>query len=156
MTASSQSAGLLMYRLHEGRPEVFLVHPGGPFWAKKDAGSWSIPKGEYPADENPLDAAKREFKEETGVDPGEGPFIPLGSVRQKGGKVVIAWAFQGNCDPASIKSNTFSVEWPPRSGRRAEFPEIDRAAWFSMDEARKKILKAQVDFLERLAQSAER
>lgn len=148
--SSKQSAGLLMYRFREGTPEVFLVHPGGPFWAKKDASAWSIPKGEYPDEEDPLTAAKREFKEETGFDPGAGPFISLAPLKQKGGKVVSAWAIEGDCDPSSIRSNSFTMEWPPRSGKKASFPEVDRAAWFPLDQAREKILKGQIGFLDRL------
>ena len=147
---AKQSAGLLMYRIRDGEPEVFLVHPGGPFWAKKDKGAWSIPKGEYADDEDPLAAAKREFKEETGIEPGDGPFTPLHPMKQKGGKLVNAWAFQGDCDPASIRSNTFTMEWPPRSGRKASFPEVDRAAWFTLETGREKILQGQIGFLEQL------
>ncbi|PKN30903.1 MAG: NUDIX hydrolase [Deltaproteobacteria bacterium HGW-Deltaproteobacteria-21] len=150
--SSKRSAGLLMYRIREGKPEVFLVHPGGPFWAKKDVGAWSIPKGEYGEDEDPLAGAKREFREETGMDPGEGPFIPLNPVKQKGGKLVSGWAFKGDCDPSSIQSNTFSMEWPPRSGKVASFPEVDRAAWFSIEQAKEKILKGQIGLLEQLLQ----
>jgi predicted NUDIX family NTP pyrophosphohydrolase len=151
--SSGQSAGLLLYRIREEGPEVFLVHPGGPFWAKKDAGAWSIPKGEYADEEDALDAAKREFMEETGFDPGPGPFLPLSPLKQKGGKVVRAWAVQGECDPSSIRSNHFTMEWPPRSGRTASFPEVDRAAWFPLEEAREKILKGQAGFLEELLEN---
>ncbi len=143
------SAGLLMYRRGKGRLEVFLVHPGGPFWAKKDAGAWSIPKGEYAEGEEPLAAAQREFAEETGFA-AQGNFVELGGVKQPGGKVVQAWAFEGDCDPAELKSNLFEMEWPPRSGRQASFPEVDRAGWFSMAEAREKILKGQVALLDAL------
>ncbi|MGH7945284.1 MAG: NUDIX domain-containing protein, partial [Opitutaceae bacterium] len=128
-----QSAGLLVYRLHEGALEVFLVHPGGPFWTKKDAGAWSIPKGEFASDENPLDAARREFTEETGVVV-TGPFAPLGTIRQSGGKTVHAFVAEADFDAAKIVSNAFKMEWPPRTGRFAEFPEVDRAAWCSLDE----------------------
>jgi predicted NUDIX family NTP pyrophosphohydrolase len=138
-----------MYRRRAGRLDVLLVHPGGPFWATKDQGAWSIPKGEYTSEEDPLEAARREFREETGFAV-EGEFKPLKPVKQPGGKVVSAWAFEGDCDPAAIRSNTVSIEWPPRSGRQQEFPEIDRAAWFSVEEARGKILKGQVDLLEEL------
>lgn len=139
----------MMFRRTDGL-EVLLVHPGGPFFANRDAGSWTIPKGEVDGDEEPLVAARREFVEETGLEvPGDG-FISLGSVRQKGGKEVLAWAFEGNCDPETIRSNTFELEWPPRSGRRREFPEIDRAAFFAPDEAKAKLNPAQVAFLERL------
>jgi predicted NUDIX family NTP pyrophosphohydrolase len=144
-----QSAGLLMYRLRESLVEVFLVHPGGPFWAKKDAGAWSIPKGEYAAGEDPLDAARREFAEETGFEP-RGEFIPLGTIRQAGGKLVSVWAVEGDCDPAQVKSNLCTIEWPPRSGRKMEIPEVDRAGWFSVDEAREKILKSQGPVLDLL------
>src|SRR5262252_3749819 len=123
------SAGLLMYRRREGGLEVFLVHPGGPFWAKKDLGAWSIPKGEYDEGEEPLAAARREFEEETGIQP-EGHFVPLKTIKQPGGKTVLAWAFEGDADVAAIKSNTFSMEWPPHSGKQQDFPEVDRAGWF--------------------------
>ncbi len=139
-----------MYRIRDGEPEVFLVHPGGPLWAKKDQGAWSIPKGEYSDQEDPLAAARREFKEETGVEPGEGPFRPLAPLRQKGGKPVRAWAVEGDLDASSIRSNSFSMEWPPRSGRRGEFPEVDRGEWFTPDQAREKILKGQVGILDQL------
>lgn len=145
------SAGLLMYRRRPGGVEVFLVHPGGPFWAKKDAGAWSIPKGEYAAADDPLEAARREFQEETGMLPA-GEFVELGVVKQAGGKTVTAWAFEGDCDPASIRSNTFEMEWPPRSGRRQKFPEVDRAAWFDLEAAAEKILKGQAGFLRGLAE----
>jgi predicted NUDIX family NTP pyrophosphohydrolase len=144
-----RSAGLLMYRIRGGAVEVLLVHPGGPFWAKKDLGAWSIPKGEYAPGEDPLDAARREFEEETGIRPG-GPLLPLAAARQPGGKEVLAWAVAGDADPAAIRSNTFSMEWPPRSGRTADFPEVDRAGWFALDGARKKILKGQLALLEQL------
>jgi len=133
----------------EGELEVFLVHPGGLFWAKKDAGAWSVPKGEYTAGESPLEAARREFTEETGFG-SEGPFVELGELKQAGGKVVTAWAFEGDCDPAELVSNTFEMEWPPRSGRMMEFAEIDRGGWFSIVEARENILKGQESFLDRL------
>jgi predicted NUDIX family NTP pyrophosphohydrolase len=145
------SAGLLMYRMRPGGVEVFLVHPGGPFWAKKDAGAWSIPKGEYAEGEDPLAAARREFAEETGIVP-DGTFVELGEIRQAGGKIVTAWAFEGDCDPDAIRSNTFTLEWPPKSGRHQEFPEVDRAGWFGMDAAAEKILKGQLPFLHRLAE----
>ena len=135
---AKQSAGLLMYRQAGGEVEVFLVHPGGPFFAKKDAGSWGIPKGEHGKDEEPLIAARREFTEETGFVP-DGEFINLGSVRQKGGKIVTAWAVEGDCDPTDLVSNTCSIEWPPRSGRSIEIPEIDRGRWFGIAEARASI-----------------
>jgi len=127
---ANNSAGLLMYRHRGGILQVFLVHPGGPYWAKKDLGSWSIPKGEFTPDEDPLEAAKREFEEETGFS-ASGPFSPLTPIKQPSGKIVQAWAFEGDGDPSAIKSNTFSMEWPPRSGKYQEFPEVDRAGWFT-------------------------
>jgi predicted NUDIX family NTP pyrophosphohydrolase len=145
-----QSAGLLMFRHRNAAIEVFLVHPGGPFWARKDLGAWTIPKGEYSAGEQPLDAAQREFTEETGF-PAEGTFLELGTIRQAGGKLVSIWAFEGDCDPAALVSGTFQMEWPPRSGRQAEFPEVDRGAWFSFAEARQRLLQSQVPVLEMLA-----
>jgi predicted NUDIX family NTP pyrophosphohydrolase len=148
------SAGVLMYRYREGALEVFLVHPGGPFWAKKDAGSWSIPKGEYGEGEVPSEAAAREFQEETGFAI-TGVLRELGVVRQAGGKVVSAWCFEGDCDPADLRSNTFEMEWPPRSGRLAEFPEVDRGAWFSIVKARSRILKSQALFLDALVHLVE-
>lgn len=144
------SAGLLMYRRRGGTIEVFLAHPGGPFWKNKDAGGWSVPKGEYSEEESALDAARREFREETGFEPGI-DFASLGEIRQPSGKVISVWAFEGDCDPAELRSNTFSMEWPPKSGRTREFPEVDRAEWFSLDEARGKLLKGQRPFLDRLA-----
>jgi predicted NUDIX family NTP pyrophosphohydrolase len=143
------SAGLLMHRRRKGELEVLLVHPGGPFWAKKDPGSWSIPKGEFEAGEDPLASAQREFREETGFD-AEGEFVPLKNVKQPSGKIVHAWAVEGDCDAEKIKSNSFSLEWPPKSGRRQEFPEVDRAGWFTMDVARTKIVRGQVAFLDEL------
>ena len=139
-----------MYRRSRGSLEVLLVHPGGPFWMKKDLGAWSIPKGEYEAGEEPLAAAAREFEEETGLV-AKGPYTPLRSITQQGGKVVQAWAFEGDCDVESLKSTTFSLEWPPRSGRRQEFPEVDRGGWFSLEEARRRILPAQAALLDELA-----
>jgi predicted NUDIX family NTP pyrophosphohydrolase len=144
-----RSAGLLLYRWREAELEVFLVHPGGPFWAKKDGGAWSIPKGEYLGTEDPLAAARREFTEETGFTP-EGDPTPLGEVRQSGGKLVTAWAVEGDCDPAAIVSNEFPMEWPPRSGKMKNFPEVDRAAWFPLSVAETKLLPAQTAFLHRL------
>ncbi len=136
-----------MYRRRNGALEVFLAHPGGPFWAKKD--SWTIPKGEYENGEEALDAARREFQEETGFI-ARPPFLPLGEIRQSSGKIVTAWAFEGDCDPAALKSNTCIIEWPPRSGRQMEIPEVDRGAWFSIDDARRKIFKGQELLLDRL------
>ena len=144
-----KSAGILLYRFREGVLQVLLAHPGGPFWAKKDAGAWTIPKGEIGDSEEPLAAARRELREETGLDL-DGEFIALAPVRQKSGKWVHAWALEGDCDAAAIRSNTFSVEWPPKSGTQREFPEIDRAAWFTIPEAREKILAAQAAFLDEL------
>jgi len=144
-----RSAGILLFRRNARETEVFLVHPGGPFWAKKDDGAWSIPKGEYADTEDPLDAAKREFKEETGKDVA-GDFIPLGQVRQAGGKLVTAWAVEGDMDISALESNTFEMEWPPRSGKRKTFPEVDKAAWFALPAARLKLSSAQAEFLDRL------
>jgi predicted NUDIX family NTP pyrophosphohydrolase len=144
-----RSAGILMYRRRGSAVEVLLVHPGGPFWKKKDDGAWSVPKGLYEADEEPLAAAKREFEEETGAAPA-GEFIPLGEFRQSSGKTVSLWAVEGEFDAAKLKSNTFSMEWPPKSGKMNEFPEIDRGAWFSRNEARRKILKGQRAMLDAL------
>jgi predicted NUDIX family NTP pyrophosphohydrolase len=149
--ATKVSAGILLYRLSANGPEVFLVHPGGPFWAKRDLGSWSIPKGEVDGDEDLLEAAKREFHEETGARV-EGEFIELAPLRQPGGKVVRAFAAEGEIDAASISSNTFSTEWPPRSGVSREFPEVDRAGWFTLAEARDKLLPGQRPLLEELVQ----
>jgi len=157
------SAGILLFRRRASRVEVLLVHPGGPFWARKDAGAWSIPKGEIDSVESPvsvseselLAVARREFSEELGPVivaslPAADDFIPLGQIRQKAGKVVHAWAAEGDCDPSSARSNTFTIEWPPHSGKQREFPEIDRAAFFSLDEARTKLVPAQTEFLDRL------
>ena len=152
--AKKNSAGILLHRLRGSRIEFFLVHPGGPFCAKKDAGAWSIPKGEFEVGQDPLEAAKREFKEETGFAV-EGNFIELTPVKQPGGKVVYAWAVMGDCEAESIKSNTFSLEWPPRSGKRKEFPEVDRAGWFTPEVAREKISKGQLNFLEELKRKIE-
>ena len=143
------SAGLLLYRSTESGLEVLLVHPGGPFFARRDLGAWSIPKGEVEEGEDLLAAARREFGEETGFT-AEGDAIPLGAIRQAGGKVVHAWAVRGDADPNALRSNPFELEWPRGSGRRRAFPEVDRAAWFSLGEARRRALPAQVDFLDRL------
>jgi predicted NUDIX family NTP pyrophosphohydrolase len=143
------SAGILLFRRGETELEVFLVHPGGPFWARKDAGVWSIPKGEYTDTEGALTAAKREFEEETGKGI-DGAFLALGSLKQPGGKIVTAWALEQDLDPSAIKSNTFALEWPPRSGTMRNFPEIDRGDWFSLPHARNKMLKGQLEFLTRL------
>jgi predicted NUDIX family NTP pyrophosphohydrolase len=152
------SAGLLLYRRAGDDLEVLLVHPGGPFWAKKDDGAWSLPKGEYePPREDPLEVALREFGEELGAAPPdvEGA-VPLGEVRQAGGKRVVAWAIEGDLDVTEIESNRFEMEWPPRSGRMQEFPEVDRAGWFAIDEAGRKLLRGQVPFLDRLREAQPR
>jgi predicted NUDIX family NTP pyrophosphohydrolase len=146
MTAS---AGILLYRRREGELQVLLVHMGGPFWANKDRGAWSIPKGEYGADEAPLAAAQREFEEETGAR-ANGPFLALQPIRQRNGKTVTAWASEGEFDPTLLKSNLFTLEWPPRSGRMQQFPEADRAAWFSLSEARSRVIAGQEGLLEQL------
>ncbi|RJQ75986.1 MAG: NUDIX domain-containing protein [Desulfobacteraceae bacterium] len=143
------SAGLLMYRFRNGQLEVFLVHPGGPFWRKKDHGAWSIPKGEYAEGEDPFEVARREFTEETGFA-AEGDFITLTPLRQPSRKIISAWAFEGDCDPAGIKSNLFTIEWPPGSGKQVQFPEVDRAEWFSLPTAIVKLHKGQVGFVEQL------
>ncbi|SKB73085.1 Predicted NTP pyrophosphohydrolase, NUDIX family [Parapedobacter luteus] len=150
-----RSAGLLIYR-YKPELQVFLVHPGGPFFAKKDDGAWTIPKGEYGDDEEPFHAAVREFEEETGIAPAIDSPVPLPAVKQKGGKVVMAWAGQYDIDPSVVVSNTFALEWPPKSGSMRTFPEIDKAGWFSLEEARKKINTAQViwlDYLQALQQA---
>jgi len=147
--AKKRSAGILMYRREGEDIFVLLVHPGGPFWAKKDFGSWSIPKGEYAEGEDTLAAARREFAEETGCTP-EGNFQPLGELIQSGGKHVVAWAVSGNFDPQTLTSNRFEMEWPPRSGQTRSFPEVDRAAWFTVAEARKRLLRAQTTLIDRL------
>jgi predicted NUDIX family NTP pyrophosphohydrolase len=144
-----RSAGLLMYRVRSGNVEVFLVHPGGPFWAQKDAGAWTVPKGEYSAEEEAFAAAQREFHEETSFV-AEGPFLALGEIQQKGGKIVIAWAFEGDCNPSDLQSNTCVIEWPPRSKREMVIPEVDRGDWFTEDEARERIREEQRTFLSRL------
>jgi predicted NUDIX family NTP pyrophosphohydrolase len=143
------SAGLLMYRYRNHRLEVLIVHPGGPYWAGKDDGVWSIPKGEYDKGEDPLEAAKREFLEETGIT-ADGVFQPLSVLKQPSGKKISAWAFEGDCNPSFIKSNTFTTEWPPHSGKQTDFPEIDRAAWFGVDEAVQKLIKGQTGFVDEL------
>jgi predicted NUDIX family NTP pyrophosphohydrolase len=146
---AKESAGIVLYRYRDSILEIFLVHPGGPFWKNKDSGAWSIPKGEFDAREDPLQAARREFHEETGCSV-DGSFIDLGPVRQAGGKIVHAWAVEGDCEAESISSNSFTIEWPPRSGQRKEFPEVDRAGWFSLQLAREKILKGQLMLLDKL------
>jgi len=148
---AKQSAGLVVFRRCNSELQVFLVHPGGPFWKNKDEGAWSIPKGECHEGEDGLDAAKREFQEETGCKV-DGEFVALGEIKQAGGKVVAAWALEGDCAPTEVHSNTFSMEWPPKSGQKKEFPEIDRAEWFILEEARKRMLKGQIPFLDRLVE----
>lgn len=151
MQNEKRSAGLLLYCYRNSKLEVLLVHPGGPYWAKKDEGIWSIPKGEYSDGEDPFEAAKREFQEETGYMV-EGNFLALTPRRQPTGKLVSAWAVEGDCDAAAIKSNTFTIEWPPQSGKRAAFAEVDRAEWFSLEQARLKLLKGQVGFIDELCE----
>lgn len=150
--AAKRSAGILLFRRNGDATEFLLVHPGGPFWTKKDAGAWSIPKGQIEEDEEPRACAIRELQEELGPAPELDPegLIELGSVRQRAGKVVEAWAAEADFDPAALDSITFSMEWPPRSGRQAEFPEVDRAEWFGLEAAREKVLPAQAEFLDRL------
>jgi predicted NUDIX family NTP pyrophosphohydrolase len=145
-----RSAGILLYRRRDGDVEVLLVHPGGPFWAKKDLGTWSIPKGEYDQGEDPLRTALRELEEETGHRVRDSELVDLGEIRQRGGKVLSAWAAAGDLDADTITSNTFTMEWPPRSGNRREFPEVDRAGWFDVTTAREKVLAAQAELIDRL------
>ena len=152
MRTKKLSAGILLYRLQDGKIEVFLVHPGGPFWAKRDEGVWSIPKGEYEAGEDPLAVAKREFQEETGFEI-DGPLRPLSALKQPNGKTISAWAVEGDVDATALTSNTFTLEWPPKSGRVREFPEVDRGAWFDLPTARIKLLAGQRGFLDQLEQS---
>jgi predicted NUDIX family NTP pyrophosphohydrolase len=149
-----RSAGILLYRRGPGGLEVLLVHPGGPFFARRDAGAWSIPKGLYEFNEEPLACARREFSEELGSPCPDGPALELGEVRQRNGKRVTAFAVEGDLDAGAISSNAFEIEWPPRSGRRQSFPEVDRAGWFTVEQARAKLIPAQADFLDRLADSA--
>jgi predicted NUDIX family NTP pyrophosphohydrolase len=151
-----QSAGILLYRERAGTVEVLLVHPGGPLWARKDLGAWSIPKGEYQQGEDPLAAALREFEEETGHPPPRAGLLALGAIRQRGGKVLSAWAAAGDLDPATVVSNTFTMQWPPRSGAEREFPEVDRAGWFDPDTAREKLLGGQRELLDRLLATLDR
>ena len=150
--ATIRSAGLLMFRRRSGAVEVLLAHPGGPFWVRRDDAAWTLPKGEIGIDEDPLAAARREFREETGFA-SEPPFLPLGELRQKSGKRISAWAFEGDADPAQLVSNLFEVEWPPRSGRMQAFPEIDRVRWFAPDEARRKLIAGQAPFVDALLQT---
>jgi predicted NUDIX family NTP pyrophosphohydrolase len=153
--ASKRSAGILLYRRQGAQAEVLLVHPGGPFWSKKDLGAWFIPKGELEGDEDALAAARREFREELGHDPPSGEPLDLGSVKNKSGKQIFAWGLQGDLDLATVKSNTFSLEWPPRSGKIQEFPEVDRALFFSLAEAALKMHAAELPLLERLVALAQ-
>lgn len=147
-----RSAGLLLFRRTEHGPEVLLGHMGGPFFARRDAGAWTVPKGEYEPDEPAWEAARREFQEELGLPPPDGEAVPLGEVRQTGGKVVTAWAVEADLDPATVTPGTFRMEWPPKSGQTQEFPELDRVEWFALDRARAVIVKAQAAFLDRLAE----
>lgn len=149
--ATIRSAGLLLFRRTGGIPQVLLAHPGGPYWSRRDEASWTLPKGEIGEHEDPLAAACREFQEETGFTPG-GPFLPLGECRMKSGKRIQAWAFEGDADPAQLHSNLFEMEWPPRSGRMQSFPEVDRVQWFGLEEARRKLIAAQVPLLDALQQ----
>ncbi|MFE0455270.1 NUDIX domain-containing protein [Streptomyces sp. NPDC058914] len=150
-----RSAGLLLFRHTDDGLEVLLAHMGGPFFARKDAGAWTVPKGEYESDEPAWEAARREFREELGVAPPDGEAIPLGEVRQANGKIVTAWAVEADLDPVSIEPGTFVMEWPPRSGRTQEFPEVDRVAWYGLDRSREVIVKAQAAFLDRLAEHSD-
>ena len=148
-----KSAGVLMYRVRDGEAQVLLVHPGGPFWARRDDGAWTVPKGEFDADESAVDAARREFREELGADLG-GNLEPLPPIRQAGGKEVHAFLVRGDFDPEALVSNRFTLEWPPRSGRMQSFPEVDRAAWFALDEAKRKLNPAQCAWLDAVARAA--
>jgi predicted NUDIX family NTP pyrophosphohydrolase len=149
---AKRSAGIVLYRVGASVPEVLLVHPGGPFWSRRDLGAWSIPKGEVGEGEDALACALREFEEELGTPAPAGPRTDLGTIRQKGGKVVQGWAVEGDLDADAVRSGTFTMEWPPRSGRTREFPEVDRAAWFGLEEARERLLPAQVELLDRLVE----
>ena len=155
MPKAKASAAILPYRFRDGRLEVFVVHMGGPFWARKDLGAWSVAKGEVEPSEDPLEAARREFAEETGFTV-DGSLIALTPLKQPSGKTVHAWAVEADYDPAAVRSNTFELEWPPRSGRRQTFPEVDRAAWFGLDEARQRLLPGHVPFVEELAERLRR
>ncbi|WP_406369969.1 NUDIX domain-containing protein [Streptomyces sp. NBC_00647] len=150
-----RSAGLLLFRHTDDGLEVLLGHMGGPFFARRDAGAWSVPKGEYEPDETAWDAARREFREELGLPPPDGEAVPLGEVTQTNGKVVTAWAIEADLDPAAVVPGTFTMEWPPRSGQRQEFPELDRVEWMTPDRARTLIVKAQAVFLDRLAEHSD-
>ena len=147
-----RSAGLLLFRRTDAGPQVLLGHMGGPYFARRDAGAWTVPKGEYAPDEPAWDAARREFQEELGLPPPDGEAVPLGEVKQAGGKTVTVWAVEADLDPAAVVPGTFTMEWPPRSGRTQEFPELDRVAWLPLDRARELIVKAQAAFLDRLAE----
>lgn len=147
-----RSAGLLLFRHTDDGLEVLLGHMGGPFFAKRDAGAWTVPKGEYEPDEPSWDAARREFREELGLAPPDGEAVPLGEVKQAGGKIVTVWAIEADLDPATVVPGTFVMEWPPRSGRTQEFPELDRVQWLGLDRAREVVVKAQATFLDRLAE----
>ncbi|MCC9712035.1 MULTISPECIES: NUDIX domain-containing protein [unclassified Streptomyces] len=155
MTTPKRSAGLLLHRRTEHGVEVLLGHMGGPYFAQKDAGAWSVPKGEYEPDEPAWDAARREFQEELGLAPPDGEAVPLGEVRQKNGKIVTAWAIEADLDPATVVPGTFRMEWPPRSGRLQEFPELDRVEWLSVERARAVIVPAQAEFLDRLLEHSD-
>ncbi|MFK0023123.1 NUDIX domain-containing protein [Streptomyces sp. NPDC090798] len=150
-----RSAGLLLYRRADDGPQVLLGHMGGPFFARRDAGAWTVPKGEYEPAETAWDAARREFQEELGLAPPDGEAVPLGEVKQTNGKVVTAWAIEADLDPATVVPGTFEMEWPPKSGRRQEFPELDRVEWFGLDRARELIVPAQAAFLDRLAEHSD-
>lgn len=149
---TKRSAGIVLYRMNNEVLEILLVHAGGPFWAKKDEGAWSLPKGEFTTDEEALAAAKREFSEELGAPVPEGEYLALGPIKQSGGKTVYAWAVQGDFDPATLKSNTFTMEWPPKSGQEQEFPEVDKAAWVPLAKAEEKLFKSQLSLLQVLAE----
>ncbi|MFJ1610671.1 NUDIX domain-containing protein [Streptomyces sp. NPDC088253] len=152
---TKRSAGLLLYRRADDGPQVLLGHMGGPFFARRDAGAWTVPKGEYEPEETAWDAARREFQEELGLAPPDGEAVPLGEVKQTNGKVVTAWAIEADLDPATVVPGTFEMEWPPKSGRRQEFPELDRVEWFGLDRARELIVPAQAAFLDRLAEHSD-
>ena len=150
--AKKQSAGILLYRFDDGDLQVLIAHPGGPFFVKKDEGNWSVPKGLYEDDEDPFEAAKREYEEEIGAPSPNGPYLELGEIKRKDGKSIRAWAAEGDVDESKAKSNTFEIEWPPKSGKTQEFPEIDKALWFDINSASLKLQPVQVEFLKRLAE----
>ena len=149
--AKKQSAGILLYRFKDGKLQVLIAHPGGPFFAKKDEGNWSIPKGLYEDNGDPFEAAKREYEEEIGAPAPSSPYIELGEIKRKDGKTICAWAAEGDVDESKVRSSTFEIQWPPKSGKKQEFPEIDKALWFNLDSASQKLQPAQVEFLKRLA-----